>query len=58
MNTVCASPHNQVPTWCVEEMGGVQGDFEELYELADEDVRNCSPSLDGVWTTFGMVSIH
>lgn len=42
----------------MEETGGVQGDFEELYELADEDVRNCSPSLDGVWTTFGMVSIH
>ena len=44
----------QVPTWCVEEGSALHAELEELYELEEEDVMNCSPSLDGVWTHFNL----
>ena len=38
----------------MEEGSALHAELEELYELEEEDVMNCSPSLDGVWTHFNL----
>ena len=49
-----ARMRRQVPTWIAEEGMTLTAEFEEIYELEEEDVIDCSPTLDGVWTKFNL----